>query len=219
MSSLTTSPRVRRGDRVSRRGQPAWEVAYLFPEQGTWTAEEYLALDCTGGRLIELVDGSLEVLPMPDLVHQRLVKYFHRQLDDFVTDGGLGEVYFAPLPLPLKAGRFREPDVIFVRPEQLVPQSGYPLGADLVMEVVSPGAANRKRDLETKRREYAAAGIAEYWIIDPEQKRVSVLRLRGKTYRTHGEFGLGDMATSALLTGFAIEVKRLFGFGKPVAGK
>jgi len=209
----TTTVRTLPGERVSRRGEPSWEVAFLFPEQGTWTEDEYLSLDHQGGRLIELADGSLEVLPMPDLVHRRLVKHLHRQLDDFVTEHELGEVYFAPLPVHLKSGRYREPDVIFVRSERLAPDVQYPEGADLVMEVVSPGEANRKRDLQTKRREYAAASIAEYWIIDPEARSVLVLRLRGKTYRAHGEFSLGDVATSSLLPMFQIDVKALFEVG------
>jgi Uma2 family endonuclease len=79
-------------------------------------------------------------------------------------------------------------------------------GADLVMEVVSPDPKDRKRDLETKPREYARAGIPEYWIIDPEQGRIQVLTLEGKVYRVHGDFGAGTQATSALLPGFAADV-------------
>ena len=203
------------GERISRRGQPPWEIAYLYPSQGTWTEAEYLELDQKGGRLIELADGCLEVLSMPAMDHQRLVKHLYRKLDDYVTERGLGEVFFAPLPVRLKSGTFREPDVVFVRFERLVADARYPQGADLVIEVVSPGEANRRRDLETKRREYAAAGVGEYWIVDPEKKQVVVLRLRTKSYRVHGEFGSGDVATSALLADFQIDVKPLFVAAKP----
>ena len=47
-------------------------------------------------------------------------------------------------------------------------QGKYPSGADLVMEVVSGGREDRKRDLVTKRRDYARANIPEYWIVDPQ---------------------------------------------------
>jgi len=156
---------------------------------------------------------------MPALEHQRLVKSLYRRLDDFVTERGLGEVFFAPLPVRLKPGLFREPDVVVCRSGTIAMSDMHPEGADLVIEVISPGEANRKRDLETKRREYATAGIAEYWIVDPERKRILVLRLRGKTYREHGEFGPGEIATSALLTGFEVDVKALFNVGKLVPGK
>ena len=45
----------------------------------------------------------------------------------------------------------------------------------LVVEVVSPGRENADRDYRYKRSEYAARGIAEYWIVDPIQQRVTVL--------------------------------------------
>ncbi|MBI3463073.1 MAG: Uma2 family endonuclease, partial [Planctomycetes bacterium] len=83
----------------------------------------------------------------------------------------------------------------------------------LVMEVVSEGAESRKRDLETKRREYAAAGIPEYWIVDPEEQKVTVLTLDGGTYRVHGEFRPGETATSVLLRGFAVAVRDVFAVG------
>ena len=53
---------------------------------------------------------------------------------------------------------------------------------DLVIEVVSP--KNRRHDLETKRDEYARAGIPEYWIVDPEEETITVfvLKPRRKTY-------------------------------------
>lgn len=47
----------------------------------------------------------------------------------------------------------------------------------LVVEVVSPGLDNEKRDYRHKRSEYAARKIPEYWIVDPEQKRVTLLTL------------------------------------------
>jgi hypothetical protein len=52
-------------------------------------------------------------------------------------------------------------------------------------------------------------------MVDPEKKQVVVLRLRAKSYRVHGEFGSGDVATSALLAGFQIDVKPLFVAAKP----
>ena len=58
-----------------------------------------------------------------------------------------------------------------------------PDGADLAIEVVSEGAEARERDLETKRAEYARAGISEYWIVDPQESRITVLTLDGQTSR------------------------------------
>jgi Uma2 family endonuclease len=208
MSSATLPPMP--GQRISQPGEPPWEVAFLFPTQGHWSEEEYLALDTN--RLVELSNGCLEVLPVPTMAHQFIVKFLLRILDDFVTAQGLGAVLFAPLPVWLWTGTYREPDLVFLRRGRRK-RRGQPEGADLVMEVVSEGAENRKRDLETKRQEYAAAGIAEYWIIDPEENRVTVLTLDGQAYRVHGEFSRGATATSVLLPGFGVAVDAVLAAG------
>jgi Uma2 family endonuclease len=77
-------------------------------------------------------------------------------------------------------------------------------GADLVLEVVSPD--DPKRDLVRKRREYARAGIPEYWIVNPATEQIIVLHLEGTAYGEHGVFTRGAQATSALLKGFTVAV-------------
>jgi len=206
--STATTPTTAPPNGASRRGEPAWEIAFLFPPQGEWTEEEYLALNTS--RLIELSDGCLEVLPMPTPLHQLIVRFLFRLLDAFVLSQGLGEVFFAPLPVRLWSGKYREPDIIYVRPERIRSLRKQLDGADLAMEVVSEGAENRERDLETKRREYAKAGIGEYWIVDLQERRITVLALDGRVYRVHGQFGPGTQATSVLLPGFAVAVDNVF---------
>src|SRR4051812_11996140 len=185
------------------RTEPAWDVAHLFPDQGTWGEEEYLALN--SNRLVEFSHGSLEVLVMPTTSHQLIVLYLYRVFEAFVSAGGLGTVLVAPLRVRLWPGKFREPDLVFLRAQHAA-RIGELFwdGADLVMEVVSDD--DRRRDLETKRREYAQAGIPEYWIVDPLLARITVLRLDGPAYAVHGEFPRGTRATSHLLPGFAVDV-------------
>jgi Uma2 family endonuclease len=196
----------------SKRGEPAWEIATLFPDQGSWTEEDYLALNTN--RLVELSDGCVEFLPMPTIFHQLIVNYLHNLLEAFVAKNSAGLVLFAPLPVRLWQGQFREPDIVYLRPERVRDRHGQPDGADLAMEVVSEGEENRKRDLEIKRREYAAAGISEYWTVDPQEQRITVLYLDGKSYKVHGEFGLGAQATSRLLPGFTVAVAEVFAAGQ-----
>jgi Uma2 family endonuclease len=76
------------------------------------------------------------------------------------------------------------------------------------MEVVS--ADKSGRDLVEKRAEYAAAGIPEYWIVNPLHCTITVLTLEGVTYREHGVFAPGARATSVLLAGFAVDVRAAF---------
>jgi Uma2 family endonuclease len=193
--------------------EPAWEVALLFPSQGDWRESDYLALDTN--RLVELVDGRLEVLPMPSILHQRIVDYLHNALQRFVQRQSLGEVFFAPLPVRIRKDTLREPDVIYVSRERLGrPEDKRLDGADLVMEVVSPDDGSHDRDYEEKRADYAARKIPEYWIVDPQSERITVLTLKGKKYRVHSEFSRGEKVTSVLLPGFAVDVSAVFAAGK-----
>jgi Uma2 family endonuclease len=196
----------------------AWEVATLFPPQGHWSEEAYLNLTDGTNRRIELVDGRLEFLPMPTELHQALAGFLYHALLAFVTRGGLGIVPFPPLRVRVPGGRYREPDVLFLRKDNFRLRSNRIWkGADIVMEVVSGDPKDRKRDYEDKLRDYAATNVAEYWIVDFERKKVVVHRLEAERYAIHGEFGPGHEATSVLLPGFSVDVAELFGAAENIA--
>ncbi len=190
--------------------RPAWDIAYLFPDQGQWSEDEYLDLD--GGCLIEFTDGNIEVLPMPSPMHQRISFWLQMQLHQFVRSRELGDVVAAPMPVRIGSGKFREPDLAYLSSDHADWESDRCWnGADLVVEIVSE--SDPKRDLVKKRSEYARAGIAEYWIVQPTESVVTVLNLKGRSYQER-RFKLGDMATSQRLAGFEVSISELFDSGK-----
>lgn len=196
---LTKTPLVRQA------GQPVWELARIFPDQGAWTEADYLALDRAKNLLIEFTDGFVEVLPMPTWRHQLIARFLFEALRAFTKAAALGQAMFAPLPVKLRVGQWREPDVLFVFTRN-VPAGEYLERADLVMEVVSDDERSRERDYHEKRADYARVGISEYWVVDPQQGQMSVLKLEGDRYAEHGVFTKGALATSALLQGFSVDV-------------
>jgi Uma2 family endonuclease len=181
----------------------------VIPHQGHWTEEEYLSL--TTNHLVEFSDGYLEIPPVPTVSHQQLVAYLFQSLLTFCASLDLGTVLFMGLRVRLRSGKIREPDVAFMAKahSDRVTDDCWE-GADLVMEVVSGTKKDRRRDLVDKREDYARAGISEYWIVDPKEERITVLRLRGKRYVVHGEFDKGATATSHLLDGFTVDVTETF---------
>lgn len=190
-------------------GEPTWEIATLFPNQGQWTVEKYLALETN--RLIEFTHGRLEFLPAPTVLHQIIAGFLYRALWKYVNARNLGLVLFMGLRVRIEDEKIREPDLAFMFKEQTAQQEDrYWRGADLVMEVVSGSKEDRECDLIQKREEYAQAGIAEYWIVDPARRQITVLALEGEEYAVHGEFGEGEQATSRLLEGFAVDVLAVF---------
>lgn len=197
----------------SSRGDPTWEVAGFFPRQGEWGEHDFLAMSTN--RFVELNDGFLEVLPMPSPLHQVIVGFLFERLQAHLKKGRIGRAFFAPMPVRLWPGQYREPDLIVLLSPALdrLLQQGMmtqPEGADLVMEVVSPGEESRRRDLVEKRDVYARAGIAEYWIVDPERQSITILVLEDDAYRLHGEFDLAARATSVLLADFSVTVSDVF---------
>ena len=184
-----------------RPGDPVWRLALCYPRQGSWTEEDYLELDALGGRLVEFDNGCVEVLEMPTLEHQRIVKFLVMLLEKYAGDG---EVLFAPLPMQLWAGKFREPDVIFMRPQR-GQSRGYPDGADLVIEVVSDDPKSRQRDEVIKPKEYERAGIEEYWIVDAAKESITFHRLIGDQYEAQ-TVGRGESCRSNVLVGLELAV-------------
>ncbi len=215
--SVRKRPHMRAAQHLARgvngEPEPAWDVAYLFPVQGDWTEGDYLALDTN--RLVELSNGVLEVLPMPTTAHHMVVAYLYGLLLGFSSASDLGTVLFAGVRVRLWSKKFREPDVVFMRREH-EHRIGHEYWdrADLVMEVVSGSDEDRRRDLRDKRRDYARAGIPEYWIVDPAEGCITVLRLAGKRYVVHGRFEKESTATSHLLPGFSVDVSAVLAQGE-----
>jgi Uma2 family endonuclease len=216
-SSISVKRKTRDKHQASR---PTWEIARLFPAQGDWTEEEFLKLEglCGDPIRVELNHGCLEVLPVPTLTHQLIVAYFYEFLKAFTVADMAGLVLFSGMRVRISTkgnkSQFRQPDVLYMKKENLHHcLEDYWEGADLVMEVVSGDPKDRERDLVEKPREYALAGIPEYWIVDPEEKFIRVLNLRGKAYKVR-EFGPGMQATSKLLPGFAVSVDAVLASGR-----
>ncbi len=200
-------------DLVAAYPNATWEIAYLYPGQGDWDVDEYM--DLRPRRRVEYADGVIEVLPMPKQSHQLLLIYLFDTLRAFVMAGQLGRILFSPLRVTIRPDKYREPDILFMKTENLARcQEDAWLGADLVIEIVSDDSKSRKRDLEKKAPDYAGAGILEYWIVDPLEECVTVFRLEGQAYQLHGEFRRGVQATSLVLTGLSVDVSAVFDAGR-----
>jgi Uma2 family endonuclease len=193
---------------------PAWQIAELFPNQGDLSEGEYLFLTDHSRRVVEFAEGRIEVLPMPTLEHQEIVLFLVNLLRSFIAANNLGRAIMAPLRLKLGEGKFREPDILFVLQSNISKVGNrFWQGADLVMEVVSED--DPARDLQIKRMEYAEAGIAEYWIVDPRNKTINVLKLEDGNYITFAEAREDGVIQSSLLPGFTADTKAVFAAANP----
>ena len=202
---MTVAARQESWRLVTPDGDPAID---LQPLQGLWTEAQYLRL--TGGRrrLLEFTDGTLEILSMPTDRHQVIVRHLLLTLFPKAAAHG-GTVLFAPMCVRIRAGKFREPDLVVLR-DPGDPRRGndFWTGADLVVEVVGPDEPDR--DLRHKRADYAEARIPEYWIVNPIDETVTVLVLAEDSYVDHGVFRRGQQARSVCLRDCSLDVTSVF---------
>ena len=148
---------------------------------------------------------------MPTEIHEALVQFLFLALYQFVEPRKLGKVYSSGIRVQIRPQKIRMPDVVFLHTEHFEKRHNRIWqGIDLTMEVVSEDSKDRLRDYQQKLADYAEAQVAEYWIVDPELRKVVVFQLRDGQYVEQGEFSPGAEATSLLLTDFKIDVRALF---------
>jgi Uma2 family endonuclease len=179
------------------------------------TFEDYLAYDDGTDTRYELVDGELiEMPPESDEnlnIARRLllefIKHFPAELVAWGTEiETLG-----------RRSRCRIPDLVVHSEESKVAIAGAKRATItrdmpppvLVVEVVSPGAANRNRDYRFKHTEYAARAIAEYWIVDREAGQVTVCKWSEGQYEDTVVTG-SDRIVSDVVPDFALTPEQIF---------
>lgn len=138
--------------------------------------EEYL--EAYDGVHAEWVEGRVYVMSPGNEAQGRLIRFLGALIQDWAeVHGELGETYVNTYPVRLNEEVAREPDVFFIRTENAARAHGtFVDGAvDLAVEIVSP--STRAVDRGVKYYEYEAAGVREYWLVDPLRERVEAYRL------------------------------------------
>ncbi len=183
------------------------DQAFKIDEKFTY--QDYIHLPEDGKRY-QIIDGELYMVPAPIPDHQRILKKLGRILDQFVTDHGVGEVFYSPCDVVLSEVDVVQPDIFFINQEKLsIVQDKNIRGApDLVVEILSP--YSEKIDKISKTKLYAKFGVKEYWIVDPERKEIIVLTLRVDLFTTYGIFRMDDCFESPLLKGMKVELNKIF---------
>lgn len=151
--------------------------SYGFPgkKQGEYTLEDYLALP--DERRVELIDGVFYDMASPTSIHQIIGGLIYKFLIDYaLAHKGPCVPFMSPVDVQLDEDdrTVVVPDVIIVCDRKKIHDRiiGAP---DFIVEVLSP--STRKRDMGLKLVKYSNAGVREYWMIDPRQKKIVVYDL------------------------------------------
>jgi len=146
-----------------------------LPLPAPLTYDDYLLLPEDGNRH-EIIEGDHWMSPAPNTRHQQVSMELGFRLRSHLHEQGRGQLFAAPCDVILSEIDVVQPDLIFIRRENLaiVEDRGIFGAPDLLVEILSE--STRQRDLVLKRKLYERFGVEEYWVVDPEAERVEVYR-------------------------------------------
>jgi Uma2 family endonuclease len=173
------------------------------------TPDEFDEGDFLEGWCYELINGVLIVTPIPLLnesdPNEKLGYLLRRYRDDYPQGSALN---FTGSERMIKTGknRRRADRVIWAGLGRLRRRGESPT---IIAEFVSSRKRDRMRDYETKRQEYMAIEVKEYWIIDRFMHTMTVFRRTNERYRKR-VLGKDEVHTTDLLPGFELPLAQLF---------
>jgi Uma2 family endonuclease len=164
------------------------------------------------GNRYELIGGELFVSCAPGIPHQRVLHNLQLEFGLYLRTNPIG------ILVPGAGAIFSDydaviPDLAFVRHErwdQVVTGEKFTGPLDIVIEILSSGSQNRRRDLSAKRKLYGQFGVAEYWIVDSENQSVLIFRLREQTLEEAASLHHEDELLSPILPEFRLKVSAIF---------
>lgn len=177
-----------------------------------WTIADLDLLPDNGTRY-EIVDGELFMTGAPGWSHQRVADNVCAELNRWSQETGLGQAATTPGIIFSEADNVI-PDVVwasFDRLSLLLDDAEHLTGApELIVEVLSPGADNERRDRAVKLKLYATQGVQEYWIADRTLQQIQVYRRQNATLKLAATLQAADEMNSPLLPGFSCSVVVFF---------
>ena len=175
------------------------------------TVDDLQAMPDDGNRY-EVIGGEIFMSRASGLTHQRVSGNLFSLFRNYLDSNPIGEVLATPGVV------FSEidgviPDIVFFTNERakLILSGERIIAApDLIVEIVSPGSENQRRDRVIKKQLYAKFGVREYWIADPESMTIEIITCSAGAEPQSVVFHPGDEIDSAVLPGFRFKVSRIF---------
>lgn len=174
-----------------------------------YTSSDLELLPDVEGVRYEIIDGDLYVSKTPHIGHQLACQAVAWALESWDRVVGLGRTIPAP-GLIFAPDQDVIPDIAWIRRDRLpdaLDEGGHlRVAPDLVVEVLSPGPVNERRDRELKLNLYSRQGVHEYWIVDWQHHTVQVYRRSEAQLQLVATLEGEDVLASPNLPGFSSRV-------------
>jgi Uma2 family endonuclease len=177
-----------------------------------WKSADLELLPDNGNRY-EIIEGELLLTRAPHWKHQKVITRLIQSLGNWSSQSNLGEVVTTP-GLVFTDDNNVIPDLVWISTDRLarvLDESGHLLAApELIVEVLSAGTDNERRDREVKRKLYAIRGVQEYWVIDWHKQQIEIFRRDSNGLPLVATLLSSDVISSPLLPDFALSVAEVF---------
>ena len=188
---------------VDEKGTPL-DQPYILRLQG-WTEQQYLA-EAPQDRKCEFVEGEVIVMGPTSHWHEDVLSFLIALLRNYVDAKRAGQMRASPT-IRFRPQVLREPDICFFSAPQLPLPKEVPL-TTIPSFIIEISWATRSLDLGEKARDYEAAGVREYWVVDLDAREVVVHRLEEGYYQVQ-RLRSGRLE-SQIVVGFWIQLEWLW---------
>jgi len=174
----------------------------VVKKEDIYTIDDIYALP--DGERAELLDGQIYYMSPPGTNHQRLVREFTYQIENYIRDNhGECEIFPAPFAVFLEKNNknYVEPDISVICDKNKITTQGCQGAPDWVIEIVSP--SSRKMDYYKKLFKYRTAGVREYWVVDPDKEVIIVYSFEQDNME---EYLIGEEIPAGIYDGLLIKL-------------
>lgn len=172
-----------------------------LPQEQIYTTEDIYNLP--EGTRAELIDGQIYYMAPPSRKHQRVAGKLFAAISQYIeSNGGTCEPYIAPFAVFLDENNknYVEPDISVICDKNKLNDKGCTGAPDWIIEIVSP--SSRRMDYYIKLFKYRAAGVREYWIVDPDKNRITVYNFDNEDT---ADYAFSDIVKVGIYEDFSID--------------
>lgn len=174
--------------------------------------EEFMEMNEKSEARYEYIDGQVYYLSSPSFTHQRILGNLHIIMHEFFK-GKSCQPFLSPFDVTLKRSitlfNVVQPDLLVICDTDNRNEKDRYMGTPaLVVEIISP--STRKKDLINKLDLYMSTGVEEYWLINPEEKSITIYGFSSKEITDIKNYSYGMKAASVKFPGLSFEINQIF---------